>query len=92
MSKVLQERGFGSLPNSTETNPQDQVKSISTAKADFFEIRRIGCGLYAVSGTHHMSVFSETVPFSRRLQNFGCDDWREAQDVKILDAYNHTLP
>ncbi|GJT04642.1 hypothetical protein Tco_0839104 [Tanacetum coccineum] len=35
MSKVLQERGFGSLPSSTETNPRDQVKSISTAKADF---------------------------------------------------------
>ncbi|GJX10182.1 hypothetical protein Tco_0200041 [Tanacetum coccineum] len=26
MSKVLQERGFGSLPGSTETNPRDQVK------------------------------------------------------------------
>ncbi|GKE95476.1 hypothetical protein Tco_1580331, partial [Tanacetum coccineum] len=26
MSKVLQERGFGSLPSSTETNPRDQVK------------------------------------------------------------------
>ncbi|GKA61009.1 putative reverse transcriptase domain-containing protein [Tanacetum coccineum] len=25
MSKVLQERGFGSLPSSTETNPRDQV-------------------------------------------------------------------
>ncbi|GKD31946.1 DNA-directed DNA polymerase [Tanacetum coccineum] len=26
MSKVLQERGFGSLPSSTETNPRDHVK------------------------------------------------------------------
>ncbi|GKC20602.1 hypothetical protein Tco_1022752, partial [Tanacetum coccineum] len=35
MSKVLQERGFGSLPSSTEMNPRDQVKSISTTiKAD----------------------------------------------------------
>ncbi|GJV05800.1 retrovirus-related pol polyprotein from transposon TNT 1-94 [Tanacetum coccineum] len=42
MSKVLQERGFGCLPNSTETNPRDQVKSISTAKADFSEIRHMG--------------------------------------------------
>ncbi|GKF43197.1 DNA-directed DNA polymerase, partial [Tanacetum coccineum] len=41
MSKVLQERGFGSLPSSTKTNPQDHVKSISTAKADFSGIRRI---------------------------------------------------
>ncbi|GJW44110.1 putative ribonuclease H-like domain-containing protein [Tanacetum coccineum] len=47
MSKVLQERGFGSLPKSTETNPRDQVKSISTAKADFSEIRRIKYGPYA---------------------------------------------
>ncbi|GJW14843.1 retrovirus-related pol polyprotein from transposon TNT 1-94 [Tanacetum coccineum] len=31
MSKVLQERGFGSLPGSTDTNPRDHVKSISTA-------------------------------------------------------------
>ncbi|GJT25063.1 hypothetical protein Tco_0895000 [Tanacetum coccineum] len=30
MSKVLQERGFGSLPSSTEVNLRDQVKSIST--------------------------------------------------------------
>ncbi|GJT81626.1 hypothetical protein Tco_1055968 [Tanacetum coccineum] len=64
MSKVLQERGFGSLPSSTETNPQDQVKAISTTKAGFFGIHQIGCGPYA----------------------------REAQDVKILDAYDHTLP
>ncbi|GJX90850.1 DNA/RNA polymerases superfamily protein [Tanacetum coccineum] len=55
MSKVLQERGFGSLPSSMETNPRDQVKLISTAKADFSKIR-------------------------------------QAQDVKIMDAYDHTLP
>ncbi|GJV24480.1 putative ribonuclease H-like domain-containing protein [Tanacetum coccineum] len=57
MIKVLQERWCGSLPTSIETNPRDQVKSISTA--DFSGICRIGC---------------------------------EAQDVKILDAYDHTLP
>ncbi|GJY15863.1 hypothetical protein Tco_0386285 [Tanacetum coccineum] len=50
MSKVLQERGFGSLPSVTETNPRDQVKSIPTARADFFEIRRIGHDPCAVSG------------------------------------------
>ncbi|GKB70275.1 retrovirus-related pol polyprotein from transposon TNT 1-94 [Tanacetum coccineum] len=76
MSKVLQERGVGSLPNSTETNPRDQVKSILTTKTNFSKIRRIGYGPYAVSGIQH-----RTVPFPRRLQNFGYDDWREAQDV-----------
>ncbi|GKD92939.1 hypothetical protein Tco_1372776 [Tanacetum coccineum] len=30
ISKVLQERGFGSLPSSTKMNPRDKVKSIST--------------------------------------------------------------
>ncbi|GJX25691.1 hypothetical protein Tco_0231987 [Tanacetum coccineum] len=65
ISKVLQERGFGSLPNSTETNPQDQVKLISTAKADFSGIRHIGCGPYAISGTQHRSILSKTVPFSK---------------------------
>ncbi|GKB99351.1 hypothetical protein Tco_0985488 [Tanacetum coccineum] len=42
MSKVLQERGFGSLPSSTETNPRGHVNSISTTKADSNEIRHIG--------------------------------------------------
>ncbi|GJY56888.1 putative reverse transcriptase domain-containing protein [Tanacetum coccineum] len=41
MSKVLQERGFGSLPSSTEGNPRDQVKSISTTiEADSYPIHR----------------------------------------------------
>ncbi|GKC15723.1 ribonuclease H-like domain-containing protein [Tanacetum coccineum] len=92
MSKVLQERGFESLPVSTKTNPRDQVKSISTAKADSSEIRRMGSSPYAILGSQHRSIFFETVPFLRRLQNYCCDDWREGQDVKILEAYDHTLP
>ncbi|GJS02056.1 hypothetical protein Tco_0318564 [Tanacetum coccineum] len=41
MSKVLQERGFGSLPRSTEANPRDQVKSISTTiEDDSYPIRQ----------------------------------------------------
>ncbi|GKE81103.1 hypothetical protein Tco_1551103 [Tanacetum coccineum] len=49
ISKVLQ-RGFGSLPSSTETNPRDQVKSISTTiKVDSHPIRHIGSPQYAVS-------------------------------------------
>ncbi|GJS25695.1 hypothetical protein Tco_0454327 [Tanacetum coccineum] len=58
MSKVLQERGFGSLPISTETNPRDQVNSISTTiEADSNSIRRIGSNQYAVStGQNRASV------------------------------------
>ncbi|GJV24474.1 ribonuclease H-like domain-containing protein [Tanacetum coccineum] len=64
MSKVLQERGIAGLPGLTEPNPRDHVKSISTAKADSSEIRRMGCSPYT----------------------------KEEQDVKILEAYDHTLP
>ncbi|GKG46075.1 hypothetical protein Tco_0498521, partial [Tanacetum coccineum] len=50
MSKVLQERGFGSLPRSTKTNSRDQVKSISTTiETDSHSIRRIGSSQYAIS-------------------------------------------
>ncbi|GJT55971.1 hypothetical protein Tco_0991025, partial [Tanacetum coccineum] len=92
MSKVLQERGKGGLPGSTEPNPRDHVKSISTAKADSSEIRRMGCSPYAVSGSQHRSIFSKTVPFLRRLQNYCCDEWRKGQDMKILETYDHTFP
>ncbi|GKC76237.1 putative reverse transcriptase domain-containing protein [Tanacetum coccineum] len=55
MSKVLQERGFGSLPISTEANLRDQVKSISTTiKANSYPIRHIRSSKYAVStGQNH---------------------------------------
>ncbi|GJV79509.1 putative reverse transcriptase domain-containing protein [Tanacetum coccineum] len=49
MSKVLQERGFGRLPSSTEANPRDQVKLISTTiKVDSCLIRRIGSAQYVI--------------------------------------------
>ncbi|GJX51156.1 hypothetical protein Tco_0278001 [Tanacetum coccineum] len=52
-SKVLQERGFGSLPSSTEPNPRDHVKSISTTvKADTYSIRRMGPSQYALMELH----------------------------------------
>ncbi|GKD15934.1 hypothetical protein Tco_1205092, partial [Tanacetum coccineum] len=69
MSKVLYERGFGSLPSSTETTPKDKVKSISTTiGADSHSIRRIGSSQYAWNygpkfakayGTSHIK---ETIP------------------------------
>ncbi|GJT54839.1 hypothetical protein Tco_0989893 [Tanacetum coccineum] len=47
ISKVLLERGFGSLPSSTEANPRYHVKLISTtAKVDSNLIRRIGLPQY----------------------------------------------
>ncbi|GJW80927.1 hypothetical protein Tco_0144902 [Tanacetum coccineum] len=60
MSKVLQERGFGSLPSSTETNPRDHVKSISTiVEADSYPIRRMGSSQYLVSTGHNHTLIKE---------------------------------
>ncbi|GKF50433.1 hypothetical protein Tco_0146900, partial [Tanacetum coccineum] len=48
ISKVLEKRGFGSLPSSTETNRRDHVKLMSTTiEADMTLIRRMGSPQYA---------------------------------------------
>ncbi|GJY27305.1 hypothetical protein Tco_0402031 [Tanacetum coccineum] len=81
-SKVMQERGFGSLPSSTETNPRDQVKSISTAKADFSKIRHIGYGPYIVSGTAQNRTIQRILGFGiRRI-----DPWHSEALVNTLFA------
>ncbi|GJW98442.1 putative reverse transcriptase domain-containing protein [Tanacetum coccineum] len=61
------ERGFGSLPSSTEVNPRDQVKSISTTiKVDSCLIRHIGSSQYDVStGKNRASV--SVMPLSTYL-------------------------
>ncbi|GJY04289.1 putative reverse transcriptase domain-containing protein [Tanacetum coccineum] len=89
MSKVLQERGFGSLPSSTEMNQRDNVKSISTDKDDSTRICRIRLGPYAVSDSQFSNVFSESVPFPRRLHDYYCNEWKEARKVKILETYSN---
>ncbi|GKB02984.1 hypothetical protein Tco_0831073, partial [Tanacetum coccineum] len=97
MSKVLQERGFGSLPSSTETNPRDQVKSISTTiEADSYLIRRIGSSQYAVSTRQNKSR-QKTVPFPSRLDNHYCECEEENYGPKFTKAYgashiNNTIP
>ncbi|GKE69114.1 hypothetical protein Tco_1527186 [Tanacetum coccineum] len=68
------------------------IKTLEIQIGQMSKIHRIGCGPYPVSDTQHRSIFSDTVPFPRRLQNFGFDNWRAAQDVKILEAFDHTLP
>ncbi|GJU66906.1 hypothetical protein Tco_1253165 [Tanacetum coccineum] len=75
-----------------EDEPRDHVKSILTAKADPTEIRRIGPGPYAISDSQYSNIFSETVPFSRRLHGYCCDVWKEEREIKILETYDHTLP
>ncbi|GJX73942.1 DNA-directed DNA polymerase [Tanacetum coccineum] len=72
MSKVLQERGFGSLHISTEENPRDQFKSISTTiEADSYSICRIRSNQYAVSTRQNRTLMYKirqmTISFPSRL-------------------------
>ncbi|GKC36219.1 hypothetical protein Tco_1048603 [Tanacetum coccineum] len=64
MSKVLQERGSGSLPSSIEKNPRDHVKSISnTVETDTPSIRRIEPVRYAISShQNRMQIFKPSQP------------------------------
>ncbi|GKC24410.1 hypothetical protein Tco_1026560, partial [Tanacetum coccineum] len=87
MSKVLQEREFGSLPSSTETNMRGQVKSISTTiEADSYLIRRIGSSQYAVSTRQYKSR-QMTVPFPSRVDNHYCKDKEGNYGPKFIEAY-----
>ncbi|GJZ00536.1 putative reverse transcriptase domain-containing protein [Tanacetum coccineum] len=102
MSKVLQERGFGSLPSSTETNPRDQVKSISTTiEADSHSIRRIGSSQYTVSTGQNSTLLYKSrqmmVPFPSHLDNHYCEEEEGNYGPKFAEAYgashiNDTIP
>ncbi|GKC01613.1 NUDIX hydrolase 6-like protein [Tanacetum coccineum] len=101
MSKVLQERGFGSLPSSTETNPRDQVKLISTTiGADSNSIRRIRSNQYAISTGQNSTLLYKsrqmTVPFPSRLDNHYCEE-EGNYGPKFMEAYkashiNNAIP
>ncbi|GKA80652.1 hypothetical protein Tco_0787344 [Tanacetum coccineum] len=101
MSKVLQERGFRRLPSSTETNPRDQVKSISTTiEADSNMIRRIVSTQYAVSTGQNITLFYKprqtTIPFPGHLENHYCEEEGNC-GPKFMEDYgalliNNTIP
>ncbi|GJV20572.1 putative reverse transcriptase domain-containing protein [Tanacetum coccineum] len=93
MSKVLQERGFRSLPSSTESNPRDQVKSISTTiKADSCLIRRIGSSQYAVSTRQNRTLMYETrqmmIPFPSHLNGYYCEEKKGSYGPQFLKSYS----
>ncbi|GJW88948.1 putative reverse transcriptase domain-containing protein [Tanacetum coccineum] len=96
MSKVLQERGFGSLPSSTEANLRDQVKSISTTiEADSYPIRRIGSSQYAVSTGKNRTLMYETrqttIPFPSRLNGYYCEENNGSYRPQFSEAYTEAL-
>ncbi|GKF38064.1 hypothetical protein Tco_0118125 [Tanacetum coccineum] len=92
MSKVLQERGFGSLPSSTEANPIDQVNSIlTTIKVDSYPIRRIGSSQYVVSTRQNRTLMYKirqtTIPFPSRLNGYCCEENKGSYGPQFSEAY-----
>ncbi|GJW66403.1 retrovirus-related pol polyprotein from transposon TNT 1-94 [Tanacetum coccineum] len=53
------------------------------------QYREAGLGFYQRNNGN--SSYPDRRQTLERLQNYCCDDWREAQDVKILEAYDYTL-
>nr|GEX40304.1 hypothetical protein [Tanacetum cinerariifolium] len=94
MSKVLQEKGFGSLPSSTKTNPRDHVKSISTiVEAVASLICRIKSHQYAVSTEQNSTLMYETkqttIIFPIRWNDYYCKDKKGSNGPQFLEAYSY---
>ncbi|GJT41901.1 mitochondrial proton/calcium exchanger protein-like protein isoform X1 [Tanacetum coccineum] len=94
ISKVLQERGFESLPSSIEANPRDHVKSISTTiEADSNPICRIGSPQYAVSTPQNRRFMFKsrqtTIPFPCRLSDYYCEENKGSHRPQFLKAYSY---
>ncbi|GKC76280.1 retrovirus-related pol polyprotein from transposon TNT 1-94 [Tanacetum coccineum] len=88
---------MGEIRASTDAAIRNQGASIKTLEIQIGQMSKVlqerGIGIhtsYRVYSTE--ACFPKIVPFLRRLQNYCCDDWREVQDVNILEAYDHTLP
>ncbi|GKB42492.1 retrovirus-related pol polyprotein from transposon TNT 1-94 [Tanacetum coccineum] len=94
ISKVLQKKGFGSLPSSTKANPRDHVKSISTiAEADSNPIRRIGSPQYAISTLQKRRLMFEsrqmTIPFLSCLNDYYCEERKGSYGPQFSEAYSY---
>nr|GEX06170.1 hypothetical protein [Tanacetum cinerariifolium] len=94
MSKVLQERGFRSLPSFTETNPRDHVKSISTTvEANTTVIRCMGSPQHAVSTQQDRKMMFKskqaTIPFPSHLNDYCCEENKGSYGPQFLKANSY---
>ncbi|GKC04821.1 hypothetical protein Tco_0996431 [Tanacetum coccineum] len=89
LSKVQQERGLGSLPSSTETNPRDHVNSISTiVETDASSICSIGSHQYVIRRDHVDRASVSVMPLSTYL-NLGLGEL--AHTKLTVELANRTM-
>ncbi|GKB52597.1 putative reverse transcriptase domain-containing protein [Tanacetum coccineum] len=79
---------------STETNPRDHVKLISTTiKADTSSIRRIGSPQYAVSTGQNNTLMYDarqtTIPFLSHLNDYYCEEKKGSYGPQFSEAYSY---
>nr|GEV21095.1 zf-CCHC domain-containing protein/DUF4219 domain-containing protein/UBN2 domain-containing protein [Tanacetum cinerariifolium] len=95
IGRVLQERGFGSLPSSIEANPRDHVKSITTTEDDTNSICHIRSPQYAVSTPHNRRPMFESrqriIPFLSRLNDYYCDE-KKGSNYGVVGASVSVMP
>ncbi|GJX68858.1 ATP-dependent DNA helicase PIF1-like protein [Tanacetum coccineum] len=87
------ERGFRSLPSSTEANTRGQVKSISTTvEVDSYLIRHIGSSQYAISTGQNYTLMYETrqttILFPCRLNGYCCNGKKGSYRPQFSEAYS----
>nr|GEW50475.1 hypothetical protein [Tanacetum cinerariifolium] len=90
---VLLERGFGSLPSSTEAILRDQFNSISTTiKANSCPICHIGSSEYAVSTGRNRTLMYETIKmtilFPSHLNGYYYKEKNGSYGPQFLKAYS----
>ncbi|GJU46962.1 hypothetical protein Tco_1204228 [Tanacetum coccineum] len=93
ISRVLKERGSGSLSSSTKTNAKDHVKSISTSEeAETPSICRIGFNRYVISSLQKndnmplIELSQVTIPFPGRLKEYGDDVKEVSKELEKLQV------
>ncbi|GJZ78788.1 phospholipase-like protein [Tanacetum coccineum] len=82
MSKVLQETGSRSLPSSTETNPRDRVKSISTSEEAKTPLLRSKMGevdINTLTMKQYLALIHGNQPSTVKLRRDGLTDYLQEQ-------------
>nr|GEZ06364.1 hypothetical protein [Tanacetum cinerariifolium] len=87
VSKVIHERGFGSIPSSTEANPRDQVKSISTT------IEADSCPILRIESSRHALLNLPNTPYPLdRIVHSSYSEASQSIPHKEKDPESFTLP
>lgn len=93
MSKVLQQRGFGSLPSATESNPRDHVKAFTTSEEPFSNsyFTYDSCSISQVVQENYINMKEKPkIPFPGRLKKNGNIDATLEENMAMMQIQETT--